>query len=359
MSTIMVILLVAVIANLKTAENHEALLSSRTNDNSPSEQQRQSTFFQALGGMGELSSEDGVELHSKQRKMRATEKFRELESQSLLNSAQEEDQQANDLVLHAKSLAQQILRKQAMAKIRKWIAAKQKAELKKDLQHAASRETKKIPVKHVVDGSHARQHHQEHRRTIVTRPNEHSTNHLSLRMNMKTTNVNAVQSRDAREQQLSRSFSLRVPNYKNEYKQWEFSKLRRYAREHDMYTPSDFCNSDSVIRSVSRTQLKQFFGKSWQSVPYDLQSLAAITACLKQLGLEASKDDGFSHGPLHGKSTIIADCAKGDDKVSYAMRKIPNAVMADSICKACSKLAADPHALSEMKKLLPAAHQHA
>ncbi|EKX47878.1 hypothetical protein GUITHDRAFT_162612 [Guillardia theta CCMP2712] len=334
---LLLLLMVGLTSNMKTEGQREALLSSQAGNNDPSDQQEQATFFQALGGMGELNSEEGVQSHSASRKVRAAEKFKELESQSLLNRAQEEDQQANELVLHAKSLAQMILRKQAMVKIRKWIAAKQKAELKKSLQRTATKETKKIQIEHATSVGKARRSHAEHKKAITTRLEQHFKPPTVEKARAKTTMVDAVHAHHAREQQLSRDFSLPIPDYKKEYKQWEFSKLRRYAREHDMFTRSDFCNSDSVIRSVSRTQLKQFFGKSWQSVPYDLHSLAAITTCLKQLGLEASKDGEFAHGSLRGKSSTIVDCANGNEK-------------------ACSKLASDPQAMSEMKKLLPSVH---
>jgi hypothetical protein len=105
---------------------------------------------------------------------------------------------------------------------------------------------------------------------------------------------------------------------RNEFAEWSTSKLKTYAKEHDLFTKTQFCNSRSVAHNPTFTELQRAFGPDWRDVPPRVASLAAVNSCMEALGLRARQSrpaDIWDHGPLKGEADNVRECALGVSKV--------------------------------------------
>jgi hypothetical protein len=131
---------------------------------------------------------------------------------------------------------------------------------------------------------------------------------------------------------------------RQEYEAWRKSEVHDYAKEHNLFSANEFCNSRQNADHPTVGEMIKLFGDQWRTMALsnpEVATLAAVSPCLSALGVEtpgvATKSvyaQAWKKGPLAGKEGAVKKCAGGDRK-------------------ACVEIAKDPEALRELKTLIP------
>ena len=131
---------------------------------------------------------------------------------------------------------------------------------------------------------------------------------------------------------------------RQEYEAWRKSEVHDYAKEHNLFSANEFCNSRQNADHPTVGEMIKLFGDQWRTMALsnpEVATLAAVSPCLSALGVEtpgvATKSvyaQAWKKGPLAGKEGAVKKCAGGDRK-------------------ACVEIAKDPEALRELKALIP------
>ena len=219
----------------------------------------------------------------KQLIQQASEKSKRLKEQAKI-----EAEQATHLVVYAKKLAQRMVKEEALDEMKKWMAssaAKQSkiANRNKSDRHAERAERQRNAQKQ--SRARARLPLTALRSRMVAKPAHMPTDGDKIR---------------------------------NEFAEWSTSKLKTYAKDHDLFTKTQFCNSRAVAHNPSFTELRRAFGPDWRDVPPRVASLAAVNSCMEALGLRARQSrpaNMWDHGPLKGEADNVRECALGVSKV--------------------------------------------
>ena len=221
-----------------------------------------------------------------------------VQSQELKKQANVEDSQAKHLVLYAKRLAQRMVKEEALDEMKKWMAAK---------HTKSARAPRGRPrVERVRDA---------HRSVEVAQSQTRGVGRADK------VPLTALRARAAGKP--SGRPETEGDKIRDEFKDWRTSKLAHYAKEHDLYTKTQFCNSRATAHSPSIAELRAAFGSDWQDVPPRVASLAAVNGCMVALGLRANDStpvDVWDKGALKGKAGQVRACAHGDRKVPQEMR---------------------------------------
>lgn len=223
----------------------------------------------------------------KQLIQQASEKSKRLKEQAKI-----EAEQATHLVVYAKKLAQRMVKEEALDEMKKWMASRAAKQAKiakrnksdRHAERAGSRMTRERSS-HKQSGARARLPLTALRSRMVAKPAHMPTDGDKIR---------------------------------NEFAEWSTSKLKTYAKEHDLFTKTQFCNSRAVAHNPSFTELRRAFGPDWRDVPPRVASLAAVNSCMEALGLRARQSrpaNMWDHGPLKGEADNVRECALGVSKV--------------------------------------------
>ena len=216
-----------------------------------------------------------------------------VQSQELKKQANVEDSQAKHLVLYAKRLAQRMVKEEALDEMKKWMAAK---------HPKSARAPRGRPRVERVRDAHRSVEVAHSQTRGVGRADKVPLTALRARAAAKPSGRPATEGDKIRD----------------EFKDWRTSRLANYAKEHDLYTKTQFCNSRATAHSPSISELRAAFGSDWQDVPPRVASLAAVNGCMVALGLRANDStpvDVWDKGALKGKAGQVRACAHGDRKV--------------------------------------------
>lgn len=131
---------------------------------------------------------------------------------------------------------------------------------------------------------------------------------------------------------------------RTKYDAWRKNRVDDYAKDHNLFSANEFCNSRQNADHPTVGELVKLFGDQWRTMAVtnpEVATLAAVSPCLAALGVEtpgvASKSvyaQAWSKGPLAGREGDVKRCAGGDRA-------------------ACVAIAKDPAALRELKALIP------
>ena len=219
------------------------------------------------------------------------------QSRKLKNQADVEDSQAKHLVVYAKRLAQRMVKQEALDEMKKWMAAKAA-----DHSNTPRRAMRGPAPLARVRGAHG---------LVKTAQPKIRDNRAAHKVPLTALRAQAAAKPPHRP-------PSEADKIRDEFKLWRTSKLAHYAKEHELYTKTQFCNSRVTAHSPSMAELEAAFGSDWQDVPPRVASLAAVNGCMEALGLRARDStpvDIWDKGALKGKAGQVRACAHGDRKV--------------------------------------------
>lgn len=232
-------------------------------------------------------------------------------SRRLKEQANHESHEATHLVVYAKKLAQRMVKEEALDEMKKWMAANAAKNQKRADRRSAH---------------HPAAHHTE-RRVSHVRGAHKSVAAAQLRFGGRgRLPLTALRAKPAAKP--APKPATEGDKIRSEFERWRSSQLKEYAHEHELYTKTQFCNSQATAHSPSIAELQRSFGADWEDVPPRVASLAAVNGCMQALGLRAKDEtpaNFWTSGPLKGKADSVRACAHGDNKACAQIADSPGA----------------------------------